>query len=184
MAKDIRLTDTRAHLSELDHQLLRLLQNNARQTNVDLAVAAGVAPSTSLERVRSLVQRGVITRFTAEVDLPSVGRAVQALIAVRIRPPSRRNIENFRDWVITLPEVLGLFVTSGTDDFLIHLGVPDTDALYAFVIDQLTARGVADVRTSVVYEHLRTAEVLPVDSAYTNAKHPGSRAGRRSRRTG
>jgi len=143
--------------------LLGLLQNDARLTNRQLAAQTGVAPSTSLERVRGLVARGVISGYHADVDLPSVGRAVQALIAVRIRPPSRDRIEAFRDWVLTLPEVLGLFVTSGTEDFLIHVGVPDTNGLYVFVIDRLTERReVADVRTSVVYEHLRSRPVRPL----------------------
>lgn len=107
----------------------------------------------------------MIRGFTAEVDLAAIGRPVQALIAVRIRPPSRRNIESFRDWVRRLPEVVGLFVTSGGDDFLIHVAVGDTDGLYAFVIDRLTQRPeVADVRTSVVYEHLRTRVVQPLRS--------------------
>jgi len=97
------------------------------------------------------------------VALSAVGREVQALIAVRIRPPSRQVIEAFRDRVVTLPEVLGVFVTSGTEDFLIHVGVRDTQGLYAFVIDRLTGRReVADVRTSVVYEHVRTRIVEPV----------------------
>ena len=47
--------------------------------------------------------------------------------------------------------------TCGLTSFLLHVAVPDTDALYAFVIDRLTERReVADVRTSVVYEHLQT----------------------------
>jgi len=150
-------------LDSLDLALLGLLQNDARLTNRQLAAQTGVAPSTSLERVRGLVARGVISGYHADVDLPSVGRAVQALIAVRIRPPSRDRIEAFRDWVLTLPEVLGLFVTSGTEDFLIHVGVPDTNGLYVFVIDRLTERReVADVRTSVVYEHLRSRPVRPL----------------------
>jgi len=150
-------------LDSLDLALLGLLQNDARLTNRQLAAQTGVAPSTSLERVRGLVARGVISGYHADVDLPSVGRAVQALIAVRIRPPSRDRIEAFRDWVLTLPEVLGLFVTSGTEDFLIHVGVPDTNGLYVFVIDRLTERReVADVRTSVVYEHLRSRPVQPL----------------------
>ncbi|MEV1290957.1 Lrp/AsnC family transcriptional regulator [Pseudonocardia sp. NPDC049635] len=146
----------------IDLSLLRLLQNDARLTNRQLAAQTNVAPSTSLERVRSLIRRGVVTGFHAEVDLKAFGRTVQALISVRIRPPSREMIESFRDWVVTLPEVLGLFVTSGTDDFLIHVGVADTDGLYAFVIDRLTERReVADVRTSVVYEHVRTRVIEP-----------------------
>ena len=49
-----------------------------------------------------------------------------------------------------------MFVVSGTSDVLLHVAVPDTDALYAFVIDRLIERPeVADVNTSVVYEHIR-----------------------------
>ena len=33
-----------------------------------------------------------------------------------------------------------MFVVSGAADFLLHVAVPDTDALYAFVIDRLTER--------------------------------------------
>lgn len=149
-------------LDELDRALLRALENDARQTNRELAAAAGVAPSTSLERVRALRQRGVIRGFRAEVDLHAVGRPVQALISVRIRPPSRQVIEGFREWAARLPETIGLFVTSGTQDFLIHVAVPDTDGLYAFVIDRLTERReVADVQTSIVYEHVRSPHVDP-----------------------
>ena len=148
-------------LDELDLALLAGLQNNARQTNRDLAEAVGVAPSTSLERVRSLRERGVIRGYHADVDLQALGRGVQALVAVRIRPPSRQNIEAFREWVAQLPETVGVFVVSGGDDFLVHVAVPNTDGLYAFVIDRLTERPeVADVRTSVVYEH-RRVKVLP-----------------------
>jgi DNA-binding Lrp family transcriptional regulator len=81
---------------------------------------------------------------------------VQALINVRVRPPSRTNIEAFRDWAVTLPEVLGLFVITGDDDFVVHVAVPDNDSLYTFVIDRLTQRKeIANVRTTVVYEHLQ-----------------------------
>jgi DNA-binding Lrp family transcriptional regulator len=150
-------------LDELDSALLAGLQNNARQTNRDLAEAVGVAPSTSLERVRSLRERGVIRGYHAEVDLQALGRSVQALVAVRIRPPSRQNIEAFREWVAQLPETVGVFVVSGGDDFLVHVAVPNTDGLYAFVIDRLTERPeVADVRTSIVYEHRRVRVLAPL----------------------
>jgi Transcriptional regulators len=152
-----------AELDELDTAILRELQVDARRTNRDIAAAVGVSPTTALDRTRGLRQRGVIRGALLDVDLGSIGRPVQALIAVRIRPPSRRNIEGFRDWVSTLPETVGVFVVSGTEDFLIHVAVEDNDRLYAFVIDRLTQRPeIADVRTSVVYEHLRNHGVAPV----------------------
>ncbi len=150
-------------LDALDYALLRELQDDARQTNRDLAAAVHVSPSTSSERVRALRASGTIRGYHAEVDLPALGRRVQALTAVTIRPPSRENIEAFRDWAAGLPEIVGVFVVAGGDDFLLHVAVPDTDALYAFVIDRLTERPeVADVRTSVVYEHIRRPVLEPL----------------------
>jgi len=144
-------------LDELDTAIVRELQRDARRTNRDIAAAVGVAPTTALDRTRALRDRGVIRGARLVVDLAALGRPVQALVAVRIRPPSRPLIEGFRNWVTQLPEVLGVFVTTGTEDFLVHVAVPDNEALYAFVIDRLTERReVADVRTSVVYEHLQT----------------------------
>ena len=151
-------------LDALDFALLRALQDDARQTNRDLAAAVHVSPSTSSERVRALKASGVVRGYHAAVDLPALGRRVQALTAVTIRPPSRENIEAFRDWAGELPEIVGVFVVAGGDDFLLHVAVPDTDALYGFVIDRLTERPeVADVRTSVVYEHIRRPVLEPLD---------------------
>jgi DNA-binding Lrp family transcriptional regulator len=160
-------------LDALDRQILGRLANDARQTNRQLAAAVHVSPSTSLERVRQLREAGVIRRFRAELDLTAIGRPVQALIAIRIRPPSRRTIEAFREWARALPDTIGVFVTSGDRDFLLHVAVADTDGLYAFVIDELTQRPeVADVETTIVYEHLQTPPSVP-----SAAGAPGGRSG-------
>ncbi|WP_187977514.1 Lrp/AsnC family transcriptional regulator [Mycetocola sp. JXN-3] len=152
-----------ARLDELDTAILRELQRDARRTNRDIAAAVGVAPTTALDRTRALRERGIIRGARLDLDLTQIGRPVQAMIAVRVRPPTRANIEDFREWAATLPEVIGVFVTSGTEDFLLHVAVPDNNHLYAFVIDKLTEKPeVADVRTSVVYEHIRSPEVTPI----------------------
>jgi DNA-binding Lrp family transcriptional regulator len=149
-------------MDKLDKAILRLLQQDARRSNRDVAAAVGVSPTTALDRTRGLFRRGVIRGAHLEVNLPAIGRAVQAMIAVRIRPPSRENIDDFRSWAITLPETVGVFVVTGTEDFLLHVAVADNDALYSFVIDKLTERSeVADVRTSVVYEHVRPQVIEP-----------------------
>lgn len=132
--------------------------------------------STALERTRALRDSGVIQGATLDLDLAAMGRPVQALIAVRIRPPSREIIESFRDWVTALPETIGVFVVSGNEDFLVHIAVADTQGLYDFVIDRLTQRReVSDVRTSVVYEHLRTKVLKPLnEQTPRRSRKPGS----------
>ena len=100
-----------------------------------------------------------------QADARLTNRELAERVGVAPSPHAREGIEAFRDFASRLPETAAVFVVSGGEDFLIHVAVPDTDALYAFVIDRLTGRPeVADVRTSIVYEHVRrpVLEPLPV----------------------
>ncbi|AQT81780.1 AsnC family transcriptional regulator [Mycolicibacterium litorale] len=149
-------------MDELDSAIVAALQADGRRSNRDLAGALGVSPSTTLERVRSLRARGVITGIHAAVNLTELRRPVQAMVTVRLRPQSRHIVAGFRDFVIQLPETLQVFVTTGSDDVLVHVAVASTEALRDFVLDALTKRReVAGVRTEVVFDHLRNHTVSP-----------------------
>ncbi|MEU5880946.1 Lrp/AsnC family transcriptional regulator [Spirillospora sp. NPDC047279] len=150
-------------MDELDAAIVDELQRDGRQTNRELADRLGIAPSTCLERVRALRRRGVITGFHAEVDPARLGRPIQALINVRLQPKIREAVEGFRTYVTELPETLAVFVVSGGDDFIIQVAVRDAGHLRDFVLDHVSRhRNIADVRTSLVYDHIRTPlRVLP-----------------------
>ena len=151
-------------MDELDSALLAALQTDGRRSNRDLAAALGVAPSTALERVRALRARGVLTGVHAQVDLAAVGRPIQAMITVRLRPQSRAVVHGFRDFVAALPETRDVYITTGFEDLLVHVAVASTTALQDFVLDSLTKRKeVADVRTAVVFEHVHNPVVAPVN---------------------
>jgi DNA-binding Lrp family transcriptional regulator len=162
-------------LDELDSAIVEHLQRDARQTNRELAAALGIAPSTCLERVRQLRRRGVIRGFTAQVDLGALGRHVQALVAVQVRPLSRRVIEDFHASVIELPEVLAVFLLAGADDIIVHVAVQDVEHLRAFLLDRFSQRReIVGFRTSVVFQHSANTVITPV------APTPGpTRVGRR-----
>lgn len=151
-------------VDELDSAIVAQLQTDARQTNRELARTVGIAPSTCLERVRSLRERGVITGFHAEVDLEELNRGVQALLHVQVRPLSRAVIESFKTYAMGLPEVLSVFVLTGGDDFLVHVAVPSVGALHAFLMDKFTGRReIVGFRSSVIYEHTRKPIIEPLD---------------------
>lgn len=152
-------------MDELDSAIIRHLQTNARQTNRDLARAVGIAPSTCLERVRVLRDRGVITGYHAEISLAALNRHVQALLHVQIRPLSRSVIEGFKTYVTALPEVVSVFVVAGGDDFLVHVAVPSVDSLHAFLMDKFSKRReIVGFRSSVIYQHSRNQVISPLDA--------------------
>ena len=152
-------------MDDVDSAIVRELQRDARQTNRDLARAVGIAPSTCLERVRLLRERGVLTGYHAEIDLAALNRHVQAFLHVQVRPMSREVIEGFKTYVTGLPEVLAVFVVAGGDDFLVQVAVPSVDALHSFLMDRFSARReIVGFRSSVIYQHVRKPVVEPLSS--------------------
>jgi DNA-binding Lrp family transcriptional regulator len=144
-------------VDELDSEIIRLLQSDARQSNRELARRLGIAPSTCLERVRALTRRGVIRGYHAEIDPAALNRSVQAMVSVQVRPLSRTVIEAFKGSVGDLPEVLSVFVLAGGDDFLLHVAVQDLDHLHAFLLDRLSQRReISGFRTSVIFQQVHT----------------------------
>ncbi|HEY3505817.1 MAG TPA: Lrp/AsnC family transcriptional regulator [Actinocatenispora sp.] len=151
-------------MDERDSALVEELQRDGRQTNRELARRLGIAPSTCLERVRALHERGVIRGYHAEVDMPALNRGVQAFVAVQIRPLSRAVIDGFQEFVTGLPQVLSVFVVAGGDDFLVHVAVQDLAHLHAFLVDRLSRRReIVSYRSSVIYQqaHNTVLAALP-----------------------
>lgn len=140
-------------LDEKDHELLRLLQNNARLTNKNLAAALDLAPSTTLVRRRQLERLGVLRGYHAEVDPAALGMGLQALITVRLKQHTADDVASFRSYVLGLPEVLRLYHVAGANDFLVHIGVSDASHLREFAMGSLTTRReVAHLETGLVFE--------------------------------
>ncbi|HXH32803.1 MAG TPA: Lrp/AsnC family transcriptional regulator [Plantibacter sp.] len=143
-----------AELDDVDHALLRLLRDDGRMTNARMAELVGIAPSTCVARVRSLVDRGVITGFAASIDPVAVGLGLEALISVNIRAGARARIAEFSASIQRLPEVVQVFFLGGSEDFVIHLAARDSAHVRDFVVEHLSADPtVASTRTSLVFEH-------------------------------
>ncbi len=141
-------------LDEVDRLIVEELQLNGRMTNAELAERVGIAASTCVARVRSLVSRRVITGFTAQVDPGVIGMTLQVLVSVSIRSGARQRISEFMEEIRGLPEVMQLFFLGGVEDFIIHLAARDSDHVRDFVMEHLSAHpAVSSTRTSIVFSH-------------------------------
>lgn len=141
-------------LDRIDYQIVRLLRNNARLSNKELAQKVGLAPSTCLVRTRLLQQAGVITGFKAEVNALALGVGVQAMIAVRLKRHYKPDVEAFRNHALELPEVVRLYHVAGPIDFLAHVWAKDPEHLRDLAMTAFTAREeVSHIETELIFEH-------------------------------
>ena len=150
---------------EIDAALVDELARDARTTNAELAARTGIAASTAHARVRALESRGIVRGYHAGVDQTSLGRGLQAMIGVTLRPGSRQeSITAFAEAVRHLPQVMQTFFVGGVDDFLVHVAVADSSELRSIVVEHLSAQpSVASTRTSVIFAYHRGAVVAPFD---------------------
>jgi DNA-binding Lrp family transcriptional regulator len=149
-------------LDAVDRTILTALQEDGRMPNSELAQLAGIAPSTCVARVRSLVERGVISGFSAQVEPAALGWGIQALISVGVRSGARQHIVEFGDQIRALPQVVQVFFLGGSEDFIVHIAVPDSNSVRDFVLERLSANPiVATTRTSLVFDHHHSGVRLP-----------------------
>ena len=142
-------------MDRIDDAILDALQNNGRISNKELAAAVGLAPSSCFERVRRLQERGVLRGFRADVEPESLGVGLQAFVSVRLAQHSRDLVASFRDHVVSLPEVVGVYHVAGQEDFVVHVAVRDAAHLRNLTLDAFTTRAeVARLNTALVYEHI------------------------------
>jgi DNA-binding Lrp family transcriptional regulator len=147
-------------LDRIDYEIVRLLRNNARLSNKQLAEKVGLAPSSCLVRTRQLQQSGVLTGFKAEVNPAALGVGLQAMISVRLKRHFKPDIEAFRQHALELPEVVRFYHVAGPIDFLIHVWVRDSEHLRDLAMTAITAREeVSHIETELIFEHVSCADL-------------------------
>jgi DNA-binding Lrp family transcriptional regulator len=151
-------------LDQIDLAIVANLQKNARLSNKELAARVQLSPSSCLERVRRLNAAGVFRGFHAEVDPEALGLSLQAMITVRLRRHSRKDVVSFRAHLLALPEVLAVFHVGGSYDFVVHVAVQDSNHLRDLALDSFTTRPeVGQMETHFIFEHTRSTTLsLPV----------------------
>jgi len=78
------MTSETAVLDKIDHDILDILKQDARIPWQMLGDRVGLSANAAADRVRRLMRRGVISRFTTVVNQQRLGRSLSAIVDARI----------------------------------------------------------------------------------------------------
>lgn len=81
-------------LDDLDLNIIRLLEEDARRSSRELAEKLGVATGTVYNRVKKLTNEGVIKGYVPVIDSSKVGFAITALILIQADGKYLTEVEN------------------------------------------------------------------------------------------
>ena len=150
-------------LDTTDWQILRLLQSDARISNVDLAKQVGLSPSPCLSRVRALEKSGFISRYVSLLDPLRVGLKVSVFIQVTPEKQIEPALETFERAIRDRPEVMECYLMTGDADYLLRVVVPDLQAVEHFILNFLSrVPGVGNIRSSFALKQVKYQTALPL----------------------
>ena len=151
-------------LDRIDHQILSLLQEEGRMTNVELAERVGLTAPPCLRRVRALEEAGVIRGYHAELDAVKLGFPITVFAMVSLRSQAEHDLAAFEEHVAAIAEVRECHMLNGEIDFILKIVAADLNAFQRILTTHLTpAPNVASVKTSLTIRTAKAVPGIPVD---------------------
>lgn len=118
--------DWKKLLDAVGWEILHELQQNARVSFAELGRRVGLSTPAVLERVHRLEEAGIILGYHADLDSGKVGIPIKAFIRLSVTGNLLHRVIAIAE---RLDEVLECHRVTGTDSFVIKVGVPSVEYL-------------------------------------------------------
>lgn len=148
----------------IDRQILELLQDDGRMTNVELAERVGLTAPPCLRRVRALEEAGIIEGYRALLDEKSLGYDLMAFAMVHLISQAEVDLDAFQEMIAHWPQVRSAWMLSGDVDFLMLCVTPDLRSFQNLVLDITAAPNVRNVKTALTLKQSKNAPVVPLEA--------------------
>jgi Lrp/AsnC family leucine-responsive transcriptional regulator len=155
------INETEIILDKTDLHILRLMQENARISNADLARELGMAPSGILERVKKLEQKNVILQYTTRINPTALQQKMLAFIFMKAADGPGYN-DTARE-LAKIPEVQEVHHIAGDDCYLVKVRTYDSASLMHLMRNSISKiPNLLSTRTTIVLETVKEQQQLVI----------------------
>lgn len=146
-------------LDKIDLAILRLMQENARISNADMARELSMAPSAILERVKKLEQKEVILQYTARLNPQVLQQRLLAFIFMK--SSEGYGCSDTGKLLAEIPEVQEVHHVAGDDCYLIKIRAEDSASLMELMRTRFSKiPNIVSTRTTIVLETVKEKQQL------------------------
>jgi len=119
-------------------RILKVLEENARYTNEEIAVMLGMSSGEVAEKIRCMEQQGVIRGYKVIVDREKLSdEYVSALIELRVTPKRDLGFDEIAGKIAEYPEVEDVYLMSGGYDLALMISGRTFKDIALFVSQRL-----------------------------------------------
>ncbi|SFS82293.1 Lrp/AsnC family transcriptional regulator [Sphingobacterium wenxiniae] len=149
------------NLDHIDYQILRIMQDNARTNNADIARELGMAPSAILERVKKLEQKEVILQYNAKINPQALDQKLLSFIFIKAQDIIGEQKVGLL--LAEIPEVQEVHDIAGDDGYLVKVRTNDSAGLVDLMRNSLgRIDGIISTRTTIVLETVKEEQKLVI----------------------
>ena len=112
-------------LDEFDRKIIAILGRDGRMTYTELAQRVGLSKTPCQQRVKRLVDSGLITGFRAIVDPAKIGLDHVAFAEVKLSDTREEALRQFNAAVRRIAEVEECHMIASSFDYLLKVRTPD-----------------------------------------------------------
>ena len=112
-------------LDEFDRKIIAILGRDGRMTYTELAQRVGLSKTPCQQRVKRLVDSGLITGFRAIVDPAKLGLDHVAFTEVKLSDTREEALREFNAGVQRIPEVEECHMIASSFDYLLKVRTAD-----------------------------------------------------------
>lgn len=141
---------TEADIDDIDEQLLRILQSDARISITELAERVNLSATPCARRIKRMEDAGIIIGYHTKTDAQKLGYPLAVFIGISMDRHTAERFEQFEQKILSFEEVVSCSIVTGrTEDYLIKVRVRDMAHYEEFLLHRLNrVEGVAQVHTS------------------------------------
>lgn len=139
-------------VDEIDREILRRLQDDARIAFRKIAEDLEVSESTIFVRVKKLQEKGVIKRFTTMISPEKVDKGLTAFVLIKVNP---RRYPVVLEILKKNKDVYGIFDVTGNYYTITKVRTGNRETL-AKIIDEIgLIDGVTSTETAIVLRNIK-----------------------------
>ena len=146
----------------IDLKIISILQKDSSKAIKDISKKVGLSISPCWNRIQKLQDLGIIKHKTVILDPEKLGYSNRVFVFIKTNQHKKRWSDNFKDYILKQPNVIGLYRISGAYDYLIDVlakDIKDFDLFYKNLIENIE---IFEVSSSFVMEIMKETTNIPI----------------------
>jgi Lrp/AsnC family transcriptional regulator, leucine-responsive regulatory protein len=150
-------------LDKADKAILKVLQNQGRISNQDLAKLVYLSPAATHTRLKRLESQGYIDKYVAVLDRHKLGKDTLCYVQMSLSLHQHEQIQGLLKRIVDYPQVLECNHVTGEYDYLLKVIVTNTQELEQFISQKLVPiPGVAKIHTSIALKQYKNSTEISI----------------------